>query len=149
MFLHQQLFPDQPQKTYSLNMSEIFSKLGSLIQELWFKLSVPKPLPPLVDEQGLPLAPPTPEEARKTLRKVVTDYVAGGWNIEIENDLEVVLSKKAPFRWIGKLFIFLLLLLFFAPLGLFYLIVVIVKGVNAKPARMLLWIDEDGHIQRR
>lgn len=130
-------------------MSEIFSKLSSLIQELWFKLSVPKPLPPLVNEQGVPLAPPTPEEARKTFRKVVTDYVAGGWNIEIENDLEVVLSKKAPFRWIGKLFIFLLLLLFFAPLGLFYLIVVIVKGVTAKPARIRVWVDADGRIKRQ
>ena len=130
-------------------MIEFLSKMGSFMQELWFKLSVPKPLPPLVDEQGITLAPPTPEEAKKQLRKVVTDYVAGGWNIEIENDLEVVLSKKAPFRWIGKLVIFLLLLLIFAPLGLFYLIVVIVKGVNAKPARLRVWIDEDGRIQRR
>lgn len=136
-------------ETYSFPMSDFLSKLGSLIQELWFKLSVPKPLPPLVDEHGVPLAPPTPEEARKTLRKVVTDYVAGGWNVEIENDLEVVLSKKAPFRWIGKLIIFLLLLLVFAPLGLFYLIVVIIKGANAKPARLRIWIDENGRIQRR
>ena len=125
------------------------SKLSSWIQELWFKFSVPKPLPPLVDEQGVLLAPPTPEEARKTLRKVVTDYVAGGWNIEIENDLDVVLSKKAPFRWIGKLVIFLVLLLIFAPLGLFYLIVVIVKGVNAKPTRVRVWIDVDGRIQQK
>jgi hypothetical protein len=95
------------------------------------------------------LPPPTPEEARKTLRKVVTDYVAGGWNIEIENELDVVLSKKAPFRWIGKLFIFLILLLIFAPLGLFYLIVVIVKGINAKPTRVRVWIDADGRIQQR
>jgi hypothetical protein len=130
-------------------MIEFLSKMGSLMQELWFKLSVPKPLPPLVDEQGNPLAPPTPDEAKKQLRKVVTDYVAGGWNIEIENDLEVVLSKKAPFRWIGKLFIFLILLLIFAPLGLFYLIVVIVKGVNAKPARLRVWVGDDGRIQRR
>ena len=130
-------------------MIEFLSKMGSFMRELWFRLSVPKPLPPLVDEEGIPPAPPTPEEAKKQLRKVVTDYVAGGWNIEIENDLEVVLSKKAPFRWIGKLVIFLLLLLIFAPLGLFYLIVVIVKGVNAKPARLRVWIDEDGRIQRR
>lgn len=130
-------------------MSELLSKLGAFIQELWFRFSVPKPLPPLVDEQGNPLAPPTPEEARNLLRDVVTDHVAGGWNVEIENDLEVVLSKKAQFRWIGKLFIFLVLLLIFAPLGLFYLIVVIVKGVNAKPVRLRVWIDEDGRIQRR
>ena len=36
-------------------MIEFLSKMGSFMQELWFKLSVPKPLPPLVDEQGIPL----------------------------------------------------------------------------------------------
>lgn len=132
-----------------MNMNDFLRKSGALLQDLWFRFTVPKPLPPLVDAQGQPLPPPTPEEARKTLRKVVTDYVAGGWNIEIENELDVVLSKKAPFRWIGKLFIFLILLLIFAPLGLFYLIVVIVKGINAKPTRVRVWIDADGRIQQR
>jgi hypothetical protein len=129
-------------------MIEIFSKLGSFVQELWFKLSVPKPLPPLVDEEGMPLPPLSPEEAKKKLRSVITDYVAGGWSVEIENESDAVLSKKAPFHWVGKLFIFLLLLLVFAPLGLFYLIVVIVKGVNAKPARMKIWVDAEGRINR-
>jgi len=99
---------------------------------------VPKPLPPLVDDQGMPLPPPTPEEARKTLRAVITNYVADGWNIEIENELEVVLGRKAKFHWVGKLIIFLILLLLFAPIGIFYLIVVIVKGVTAKPGTLEL-----------
>ena len=74
--------------------------------------------------------------------------MAAGWSIEIENEFDAVLSKKGKFSWVGKLIIFLILLLLFAPLALFYLIVVVVKGVSAKPARLRLWIDEDGRIKR-
>jgi hypothetical protein len=130
-------------------MSSFIDKFFSISKDLWFRLTVPKPLPPLLDEQGQPLPPPTPEEAKKTLRAVITNYVADGWNIEIENDFEVVLGRKAKFHWVGKLIIFLLLLLLFAPLGIFYLIVVIVKGVTAKPARIRVWIDADGRVQRQ
>ena len=130
-------------------MKDFLRKAGALLQDFWFRFTVPRPLPPLVDDQGQPLPPPTPEEARKTLRAVITNYVADGWNIEIENELEVVLGRKAKFHWVGKLIIFLILLLLFAPIGIFYLIVVIVKGVTAKPARLRVWIDEDGRIQRQ
>jgi hypothetical protein len=90
----------------------------------------------------------TPEEAKKILREAVTNYVSDGWNIEIENENDVVLGRKAKFQWVGKLVIFLLLLLIFAPLAIFYLIVVIVRGVTAKPARLHIWVDKDGRIQR-
>jgi hypothetical protein len=130
-------------------MSSFIDKFFSIAKDLWFRLTVPKPLPPLLDEQGQPLPPPTPEEAKKTLRAVITNYVADGWNIEIENDFEVVLGRKAKFHWVGKLITFLLLLLLFAPIGIFYLIVVIVKGVTAKPARIRVWIDADGRVQRQ
>jgi hypothetical protein len=129
-------------------MKGFFEKANTLIKDLWFRFSVPKPLPSRVDEQGNMLPPPTPFEAKKILREAITNYVADGWNIEIENDFEVVLGRKAKFRWVGKLVIFLLLLLLFAPIGIFYLIVVIVKGVTAKPARLRLWIDDEGRIQR-
>ena len=130
-------------------MKQFVDKLTTRLQDIWFRLTVPKPLPPLVDNQGQPLPPPTPEEAKKALRAVITNYVADGWNIEIENELEVVLGRKAKFHWMGKLIIFLILLLLFAPIGIFYLIVVIVKGVTAKPARIRVWIDADGRIQRQ
>jgi hypothetical protein len=130
-------------------MNQFFTKFGSFFQEIWFRLTVPKPLPPLLDEQGLPASPPTPEEAKRRLRTAITNYVADGWSIEIENEFDAVLSKKAPFHWVGKLIFFLLLLLIFAPIALFYLIVVIVKGVNAKPARLRVWIDAEGRVQRQ
>ena len=130
-------------------MDGLLKKLGASLQDIWFRLTVPKPLPPLLDDQGQLLPAPTPDEAKKMLRAAITNYVADGWNVEIENDFEVVLGRKAKFHWVGKLIIFLLLLLLFAPIGIFYLIVVIIKGVTAKPVRMRLWIDNEGRIQRQ
>ena len=130
-------------------MKEFFDKAVLFSKDLWFRLTVPKPLPPRVDDLGQILPPPAPDEAKKILREAVTNYVADGWNIEIENENDVVLGRKAKFQWVGKLVIFLLLLLVFAPLAIFYLIVVIVRGVTAKPARLHIWVDEDGRIQRR
>jgi len=130
-------------------MDGLLKKLGASLQDIWFRLTVPKPLPPLLDDQGQLLPAPTPDEAKKMLRAAITNYVADGWNVEIENDFEVVLGRKAKFHWVGKLIIFLLLLLLFAPIGIFYLIVVIIKGVTAKPVRMRLWIDNEGRLQRQ
>ncbi len=126
-------------------MKNIFSKFVDFLKEIWQGMTTPAVTSPKVDQPGTPLPPPNAEESRKTFRAALTEYVANGWTIEIENELDAVLSKKPQFRWIGKLVIFLLLL--FLPLGLFYLIVVIVKGVTAKPRRMRIWIDEVGKIQ--
>jgi hypothetical protein len=130
-------------------MKEYLDKAALFCKDIWFRFTVPKPLPPRVDDLGQILPPPTPEEAKKILRETVTNYVADGWNIEIENENDVVLGRKAKFQWVGKLVVFLLLLLVFAPLAIFYLIVVIVRGVTAKPARLHIWVDEAGRIQRR
>lgn len=100
-------------------------------------------------QENQTLPPTTAEDARRNFRIALTDCVAGGWAIEIENEFDAVLSKKASFHWAGKLLIFLLLLFIFAPLALFYLIVVVVKGISSKPLRLRVWIDEDGRIQQR
>ena len=130
-------------------MREFFDKVVFLCKDLWFRFTVPKPLPPRVDDLGQVLPPPTPGEAKRILREAVTNYVADGWNIEIENEIDVVLGRKAKFNWVGKLILFLVLLLLFAPLAIFYLIVIIVKGVTAKPARLRVWVDQDGRIQQQ
>jgi len=130
-------------------MKEYLDKAALFCKDIWFRFTVPKPLPSRVDDLGQIMPPPTPEEAKKILREAVTNYVADGWNIEIENENDVVLGRKAKFQWVGKLVVFLLLLLIFAPLAIFYLIVVIVRGVTAKPARLHIWVDEAGRIQRR
>jgi hypothetical protein len=129
-------------------MKTYLDKCIEIAKKLWVQLTVAKPLPPLMDELGQPLPAPTPEERRKRFRTEITEYVASGWSIEIENEFDAVLSKKGKFTWVGKLITFLILLLVFAPIALFYLIVVVIKGVSAKPARLRLWIDEDGRIKR-
>ena len=129
-------------------MKPYLDKFIEIVKKLWVQFYGEKPLPPRVDEHGQPLPPIPSEERRKALRKEMTEYVAAGWSIEIENEFEAVLSKKDKFSWAGKLIIFLILLLVFAPIALFYLIVVIIQGVSAKPARLRLWIDEDGRIKR-
>jgi hypothetical protein len=119
------------------------------IRDLWVRWGTPDPLPPLLDENGDLRPPPSPAQARTDFREALTDYVRDGWSIEIENEFDAVLSRKAKFSWVGKLIIFLILLIIFAPLAFFYLIVVIVKGVTARPLRIQLWIDEDGRINKK
>jgi len=102
---------------------------------------------PLLDKEAIPLPAPTPEEARKSFREALTDYVARGWTIEIENEFDAVISKKPQFRWFLKLVVFLILLLIFFPLAIFFLLVVLVRGLTAKPRRLRIYIDPDGQIQ--
>jgi len=119
------------------------------VRSFWVRLGTPDPVPPLLDENGELRPPPSAAQARIDFREALTNYVRDGWSIEIENEFDAVLSRKAKFSWVGKLIVFLILLILFAPLALFYLIVVIVKGVTAKPRRIQLWIDEDGRINRQ
>jgi hypothetical protein len=129
-------------------MKPYLDKFIEIVKKLWVQFYGQKPPPPRVDELGQPLPPLPPEERRKAFRTEITEYVASGWSIEIENDFDAVLNKKGKFSWAGKLIIFLILLVVFAPIALFYLIVVIIQGVSVKPARLRLWIDEDGRIKR-
>ena len=94
-------------------------------------------------------APPRlkPEEARKFFREALTDYVSKGWTIEIENEFDAVISRKPQFRWFLKLVVFLILLLIFFPLAIFFLLVVLVRGLTARPRRLRIYIDPYGQIQ--
>jgi hypothetical protein len=90
---------------------------------------------------------PTPEEARKSFRQALTDYVSRGWTIEIENEFDAVISRKPQFRWFLKLIVFLVLLLLFFPFAIFFLVVVLVRGLTAKPRRLRIYVDSEGKIQ--
>jgi hypothetical protein len=92
-------------------------------------------------------APLTPEEARKSFREALTEYVSKGWTIEIENEFDAVISRKPQFRWFLKLVVFLILLLIFFPLAIFFLLVVLVRGLTARPRRLRIFIDPEGKIQ--
>lgn len=119
------------------------------LKAAWEWFYVGKPLPPLVGDNGEQLPPPSAEQARLLFREALTNRVADGWKIEIENQFDAVLSRKQNPTWFGKLILFLILLVVFAPLALFYLIFVIITSVNAKPSTLRIWIDEDGRIQQQ
>jgi hypothetical protein len=91
----------------------------------------------------------TPEESRVLFRKALTDAVEGGWKIEIENELDAVLSKKPSFNWFGSFVGFVILLLIFVPFALFFLVIVIIRGVTRKDVTRKIWIDDQGLVQRR
>ena len=130
-------------------MSEHLSKLVQAIKGWWKNLSDPDKsvhFPKTVEE---PLNHPSPEEARIAFRSALTDYVANGWTIEIENEFDAVISHKRQFRWILRLFVFLLLLLVIPPLAFIFLLVVIVISLTAKAKRTRIWIDPEGRIQTK
>jgi hypothetical protein len=128
-------------------MKQFFTKFLDLIIKFFNNFPVSATEPHAKNLDSALNSPLSPEESRKLFRYRLTEYVANGWSIEIENELDAVLSRKSGFRWVGKLVIFLVLLLIFVPLAFFYLIVVIVKGVTAKPNRIRIWVDENGQIQ--
>jgi hypothetical protein len=99
--------------------------------------------------QEEPLTPLTPEESRILFRKALTDSVEGGWKIEIENELDAVLSKKPTFNWFGSLVGFVILLFVYFPFALFLLVVVIIRGVTRRDVTRKIWIDDKGQVQRR
>jgi hypothetical protein len=118
------------------------------LQARWFlfirpKLSAPTPI------QEEPLTPLTPEESRLLFRKALTDSVEGGWKIEIENELDAVLSKKPSFNWFGSLVGFVILLFIYFPFALFLLVVVIIRGITRRDITRKIWIDDKGRVQRR
>jgi hypothetical protein len=101
---------------------------------------------PIQEEDLIPL---TPEESRVLFRQALTDAVEGGWKIEIENELDAVLSKKPTFNWFGSLVGFVLLIFIYAPFALFFLVVVIIRGVTRRDVTRKIWIDDKGRVQRR
>lgn len=88
-----------------------------------------------------------PEERRSRFRRFLTEKVSAGWHIEIENEFDAVISRKIQTGWFGKFLIFVLLLFIFLPLAVFYLIYVIVKGVQGKQKLLRVWIDIYGNIK--
>jgi len=128
-------------------MASFWIKFVDGIKGIYSRLGSSSSMHPLLDKEAIPLPAPTPEEARKSFREALTDYVARGWTIEIENEFDAVISKKPQFRWFLKLVVFLILLLIFFPLAIFFLLVVLVRGLTAKPRRLRIYIDPDGQIQ--
>jgi hypothetical protein len=127
-------------------MASFWIKFVDGIKGIYSRLGSSSSMHPLPDKEANPVPTPTPEEAHKSFREALTDYVATGWTIEIENQFDAVISKRPKFRWFLKLIIFLVLLFIFFPLAIFFLLVVLVRGLTAKPRRLRIYIDPEGKI---
>jgi hypothetical protein len=114
----------------------------------WFFFIRPKLSAPtkIQEEDPIPL---TTEESRILFRKALTDSVEGGWRIEIESEFDAVMSKKPTFNWLGSFVGFVILLLIFVPFALFFLVIVIIRGLTRRDITRKIWIDEQGRVQRR
>lgn len=85
---------------------------------------------------------------RKTkFRRYLTEWVGLGWQIEIENDFDAVISRKRKSGWFGTFLVFIILLLVFAPLAIFYLIYIIVTRTSGKKQLVKVWIDIYGDLK--
>ena len=87
------------------------------------------------------------KRAKELFKSALVDWVANGWHIEIENGYEAVLSKKKPFNWIPHLVIILLGLFLFAPLALFWILVMIIVALTRGTKTKRVWIDDEGKLQ--
>ena len=128
-------------------MATFWIKFAGGAKGIYSRLRAASSMTPFPEESTNPLPVATPEAAQKTFREALTNFVASGWSIEIENEFDAVISKKPKFRWFLKLMIFLFLLLVFAPIAVFYLLVVLIRGLTARPQRIRIWVDPDGKVQ--
>ena len=132
-------------------MNDRLKKVIGSIQTFIRSQTTPKPSPygqSPIDKDGQPLPPLAPEQLKQKFRDFLTKQVAQGWSIEIENDFDAVLGRKQKFNWGFKLILFLILLLVFVPLALFYLVVVVIRGVTAKPVRRHYRISDIGLVRQ-
>jgi hypothetical protein len=132
-------------------MGNMIKQVIDAIKDFFSNQWTPKPSPygeSPADQFGQPPQSVSHELRKQMFREFLTKQVVQGWTIEIENDFDAVLGKKRKFNWGIKLILFLVLLLIFLPLGLFYLVVVIVRGVTAKPVRRHYRINDIGLIRQ-
>ncbi len=91
----------------------------------------------------------TNEEAKSRLRKVVGDRVENGWHIEMQNEFDVIISKKKSFPWIVNLLMVLIWLVIFTPLALVWLFAMLIVAITRKPITRRIWIEKSGEIYER
>ena len=118
--------------------------------DIWARIYYFPRRPPIQVEQIEPVEPPkelTSEERRIKFRRALTDRVSAGWRLEIENEFDAVISRKKDFNWIGSFLLFILLFLIFAPIAFFYLIVLAVVKITARPRTITIWVDIYGDIK--
>ena len=93
--------------------------------------------------------PVTEEKAKENLRAVVAKLVERGWQIEMTNEFDAILSKKQSFNWILHLLILLILLVIFPLLALFWLFVMVILAVTRKRTTKRVWVEKNGEVLQK
>lgn len=88
-------------------------------------------------------------EMKRIFRTRITSLVADGWSIEIENEIDAVLSKshKKQFHALGWILGTIILFFIFAPLAILNLFIMVVVAI-ARPTIKVnrkAWIDTFGN----
>ena len=134
-----------------MNRRQIFwAKFGGMGTNFWTRIYYFPRKPPVQVEEIEPVELPkelSPEERRAKFRLALTDRVSAGWHLEIENEFDAVISRKKDFNWIGSFLLFILLFFLFAPIAFFYLIVLGIVKITAKPRTIRIWVDIYGDIK--
>jgi len=90
-----------------------------------------------------------PTKVQELFKNELTQQVANGWHIEIQNEFDAVLSKKRSFNWIPHIVVILFGLFIFVPLAIFWLFVMIIVAVTQRTNTKRVWIDPEGQIKSR
>jgi hypothetical protein len=88
-------------------------------------------------------------EVKALFKTELTEYVANGWRIEIENEYDAVLSKKRSFNWILHIILLIVFSFFFPPLAFLWLFVMVIIAMTQRSKTRRVWIDPEGQVQSR
>jgi len=93
--------------------------------------------------------PVTDEEAKKSLTSAIAQRVERGWRIEMQNEFDAILSKRREFNWILHILLLVVFLFLFAPLALFWLVVMVIIAVTRKRITRRVWVEKNGEVFER
>jgi septum formation topological specificity factor MinE len=93
--------------------------------------------------------PVSVQQAKENLTAVVSKFVERGWRIEMQNEFDVILSKKQGFNWVFHLILLLILAVIFAPLALFWLFVMVILAVTKRQSTKRVWVEKNGEVFER
>ena len=93
--------------------------------------------------------PVTDEKAKDNLRAVIAKLVERGWQIEMTNEFDAILSKKQSFNWILHILILLFLLVIFPLLALFWLFAMVILAVTRKRTTKRVWVEKNGEVLQK
>lgn len=93
--------------------------------------------------------PVSVQQSKENLRAAVAKLVERGWRIEMQNEFDVILSKRQGFNWVFHLILILILVVIFAPLALFWLFVMVILAVTKRRSTKRVRVEKNGDVFER